>query len=309
MFTALLAALLTGLMLFTCLKVRQIEQKFPPEGAFVQAAGTKIHGVHRGSGRPVVFIHGSFGSSKDFTLSVFGTVCGAYDCLALDRPGHGYSDRPKADMTLFDHARYLHEAVQQFGLTRPVIAGHSLGGAVALAYALEYPDDVAGLLLIIAYVTPFEGPPNIIHRIPAIPVIGELYLWAFITPFGSGLARKIGEKVFSPGAPVESYLDVSIPIAMRPNHFRSNAADIRLLNPALESMIARYGELHCPVTLLVGDSDLIAPVERHARRILNVVPHARLQMIERGGHQPAFSHPEVIRGALDEIWSQASRTS
>jgi pimeloyl-ACP methyl ester carboxylesterase len=266
-----------------------------------------MHAVRRGSGRPVVFIHGGFGSSYDFTLSFFDRASSRYDCLAVDRPGHGYSQRPrKKDMTVFDHAHYIFETVKALKIERPVLVGHSLGGAVALAYALEHPDDVAGLMMINGYLTPFTGPIHPIHTASAVPLFGPLYLHALVRPLGNLFTGSIGRKVFYPENPPADYLKTATALAMRPAHFSANAADVRHLCKGLRQMIPRYSEIRCPVVLLAGDSDLIAPMSRHAEAFARAVPHAEILILKEGAHQPCFSMAEDVLAALDRTWEKAA---
>lgn len=289
------------LAFYTLLKVRETEKKFPPEGRRIKTGDIHLHAVVKGRGRPVVLLHGGFGSTRDFTMSVMDDLSRNYHCVAFDRPGHGYSGRPRRPLTLLDQVRYIHEAVRALNLEAPVLVGHSLGGAAALAYALEYPRETAGILLINGYVTPFEGPPDIIHRIPAIPVLGPLYLYMLVRPLGNCFKGAIGRKVFHPEPPVENFLEASTALAMRPSHFRANAEDIRLLNKTLGLMIPRYAELRCPVLMLAGDCDPVAPVERHACRIAAAVPHAELRMLRAAGHQPCFSRKAEVLRAIDDL--------
>lgn len=251
-----------------------------------------------------MLLHGGFGSTRDFTMSVMEDLSRVYLCAAMDRPGHGYSGRPRRPLTLLDQARYIHEAVRALNLENPVLVGHSLGGAVALAYALEYPEATAGLLLINGYVTPFEGPPDIIHRMPAVPVLGPLYLYALVRPLGNLIKGAIGRKVFHPEPPVENFLEASTVLAMRPSHFKANAEDIRELNETLRQMIPRYGELRCPILMLAGDSDPVAPVARHACRIAAAVPQAELRILKNAGHQPCFTRKAEVIRAVDDLWAR-----
>ncbi len=302
-FFVLLAGALAGLKFYTDARVRLAEQRSPRLGKEMIVNGLRMHVVRAGRGRPVVFIHGSFGSVYDFALSVLPHVKN-YEAILIDRPGHGYSARPELlEMTIFDHARVLHDTIQALGLKQPVLAGHSLGATIALAYALEYPQDLSGLVLAGPYVTPWEGPTNPIHTLAALPLIGEIYLQCLVWPLGQSLQKSIGGKVFYPKLPPADYMAVSSSLAMRPSHFRANASDIRQLNAALRKMQPRWKEVRVPTVILAGDSDLIAPLERHARPLHEAIAHSSLIVLEKTGHQPFFAAPEKIMQAVDSIYA------
>src|SRR5437870_332290 len=114
---------------------------------FVTVDDTRLHFVIKGEGRPVVLIHGNPGSGQDWTR-VFGPLSGLHKVIAFDRPGHGRSERPKhIDVTVEVQARLLHDALKQLHVERPIVVGHSWGGALALVYAINYPQEVAGVVL------------------------------------------------------------------------------------------------------------------------------------------------------------------
>lgn len=296
-------ALLGFLKIYSDFQVRRTEKNCPPLGHYVTVEGLRLHYVRGGQGRPVVFIHGSFGSAYDGICSIFGAAKEKYDTLLWDRPGHGYSQYPAGEtLSVFDHARYLNGALEPLGIQKPVLVGHSLGAAVALAFALEFPERISGLVLASPYVLPWEGPTNPIHTLAAVPVLNEIYLHCFLQPLGSRLKKTIGQRVFHPAAPPAAYLATASALAMRPENFRANAADIRNLRPALRLMQPRWGEVQVPAAILAGEADLIAPLERHSRPLAQALGRSRLIVLKGSGHQPFFSAPEQVLAAIAWTW-------
>ena len=86
--------LFLGLYAYTQIEVSRIEGKYPPVGEFASTAHgeVEIHYLRRGSGTPVVMLHGRDGTLQEFTLSIFDIVADHYEAIALDRPGYGYSE-------------------------------------------------------------------------------------------------------------------------------------------------------------------------------------------------------------------------
>src|SRR6266481_7578084 len=104
---------------------------------FVTVDGTLLHFVVRGAGPPVVLIHGNPGSGQDWTR-LFAPLAAHHEVVAFDRPGHGRSQRPRhIDATIEVQARLLHDALKQLHVERPIVVGHSWGGALALVYAIN----------------------------------------------------------------------------------------------------------------------------------------------------------------------------
>ncbi len=302
-FFAGLAFILLGLKIYTDIEVRKAEKRCPPLGNYVTVHEVRLHYVRAGTGRPVVFIHGSFGSAYDGLCSIFETAKARYDTLLFDRPGHGYSGAPrKKALTLFEQARYLRDALAALGIEKPVLVGHSLGATVTLAFALEFPEAIAGIVLVSPYTVPWAGPTDRIHTWAAVPVLGEIYLHCLLWPVGNRLKKSIGERVFSPATPPEDYLAGASGLAMRPAHFRANAADICGLRPALRTMQERWKEVRVPAAILAGDSDLIARQERHARPLAQAVRGSRLLVLKGIGHQPLFNAPAQVLEAVDWVW-------
>src|ERR1700716_2023274 len=111
---------------------------------FVNVEGANLHFVIRGAGRPVVLIHGNPGSCQDWSR-LYGPLASRYCGFAFDRPGHGHSDRPNhPPITVDVQARMLHTALKELDVEQPILVGHSWGGALALAYALQFPGELSG---------------------------------------------------------------------------------------------------------------------------------------------------------------------
>src|SRR3954465_5989097 len=83
--------------LYNNYRARQVERRHPPTGRFVEVDGVRLHYLERGSGTPVVLIHGNVVTAEDWVLSgVLDQVAEQeHRVIAFDRPGYGYSDRPR----------------------------------------------------------------------------------------------------------------------------------------------------------------------------------------------------------------------
>ena len=149
---SILAALLVlagGVAIFAAWTARRVEKVLPPRGHFIEVDGARIHYLDEGSGPTLVLIHGLGGQMHNFTHSLLDRLKHNHRVIILDRPGSGYSTRArKASAALGAQARTIAGLVERLGLERPLIVGHSLGGAIALMLALEHPEKIGGLALL-----------------------------------------------------------------------------------------------------------------------------------------------------------------
>src|SRR5262252_2409808 len=139
----------------TVLAAARIEAAHPACGRLVEVEGGKLHVLELGASTPsdqlpIVLVHGASGNLNDLRLALGDHLARNRRVILIDRPGHGWSDRPGgvADATPGRQAALIMEALDCMGVGRFVLLGHSLGGAVAAALALAWPDRLAGLVLL-----------------------------------------------------------------------------------------------------------------------------------------------------------------
>lgn len=122
-----------------------------PTDLFLDLSAIRQHAVQWGgppAGQPILLIHGLASNAKIWNL-VAPHLSQRYPTVALDQRSHGLSSPPAdGDFGFAAVCNDMHEACAQLGFHRPVIVGHSWGGSVALEYAMRYPQQVAGLVLV-----------------------------------------------------------------------------------------------------------------------------------------------------------------
>jgi pimeloyl-ACP methyl ester carboxylesterase len=265
---------------------------------FVTVDGTRLHFVIRGAGPPVVLIHGNPGSGQDWTR-VFGPLGVNHKIVAFDRPGHSHSQRPKhGDTTVEVQARLLHDALQQLHVERPIVVGHSWGGALALIYAITYPKEVAGVVLVAPAVYESDDPVSLMTSLPAVPVIGDVVNFVLTPLFAATFVRSELKKAFSPDPVPKNYLRSVLSEWTRSKKVKAYSLDEASLNDSLKKFSARYPEITIPVSILAGDSDLIVSEKEQAERLHQTLPKSHLIVLPKTGHQIPFTRPQAI---LDEI--------
>src|SRR5438270_2783759 len=173
-------------------------------GEFVEVEGVRLHYLSRGEGRPVILLHGNSGFAHDFSAVLSALDPSEFRAIAFDRPGHGFSERPANDGAMSAQARLVRGALETLGVRRPVIAGHSWGGALAISYALQFPEDTAALVLLAPAVSREEDVYAAQRTLVEIPVLSDLFIRASDTFIRSEIKRTL-ERAFSPDAlPIES---------------------------------------------------------------------------------------------------------
>jgi len=158
---------------------------------FISVESLRVHYVDIGVGPTVVMIHGNAGSVEDFEFKAFPLLSAEYRVVAVDRPGHGGSDRPVGkSATLEYQAELLHRTIASLGIAQPTLVGHSWGGSLALAYALKYPSEVSAMVLLAPAAYPDNGVNGLLRATVQTPVIGDLSLLLGRAVVGRRLLRR-----------------------------------------------------------------------------------------------------------------------
>ena len=123
-----------GAGLYTSRKAREAEAAVPMDGRMVEAGGHRFHVAEQGQGRPLLLIHGLAGQMRNFSYALLDRLATDYRVILIDRPGSGYS-APGETANIRAQAAQIARFIAALELEKPLVVGHSLGGAVALALA------------------------------------------------------------------------------------------------------------------------------------------------------------------------------
>jgi pimeloyl-ACP methyl ester carboxylesterase len=275
-------------------------------GQFVSVNGLRLHYVSKGTGRPVVFVHGNPGSHHDYSMGVLGRVARSYRAFAFDRPGHGYSERAQGiSATVEVQARLLRETLRELGIEKPLLVGHSWGGAVALAAAVEYADELSGLVLLAPAAYP-SANNEWWTILPVIPGLGSLFVKALTPLLGRRIIKESLKEAYHPTPVQEDYLRSAERLWTRPEQVKACAQDDRSLNGSLRNLSERYQDIRLPVVIVAGDSDLLLETQTQANRLHQNIPGSELVILEHTGHQIPQTHPESVVEAIERGWKLAA---
>ncbi len=245
---------------------------------------------HGQSGSPILLIHGFAASVFEFRLWVSG-LAERHRVWAVDLKGHGSSPVPSDDRySPHDHAEAVHRLIVQEDLRDLTLVGHSMGGGIALLVALRLLAEgrLERLILVssAAYPQPIPGFITLAQRrrvtrwilalIPKAPLV-RLVLRAIVY-----------DRTTVTAAQVEGYA-----AQLRSKHHRLAIIHtaLQILPENLAEMTARYPEIDVPTLLLWGRHDRVVPLSV-GEKLLDVLPRARLEVLEECGHLVPEELPE-----------------
>ena len=297
------AAVLAGLAMANHAAARRAERKHPPKGRFIEVDGVRLHYTDRGSGPPIVLIHGNAVTGDDYdTSGVAERLSENHRVIVFDRPGFGHSERPRGRAwTATAQAELLHAALKRLGVERPVVVGHSWGAIVALSLAARHKADVAGLVLLSGYYF-WTVRPDVLLVVPAaVPVLGDVLRYTLSPLLGRLLMPLLKRAMFSPARPTARFRsEYSDAMALRPSQIRATSVDGALMIPGAVRLRRRYGDLRMPVAIVAGSGDKIV-LKRAAERLHAAIPGSALRIVEGAGHMVHHSAPAEVVEAIRSV--------
>jgi pimeloyl-ACP methyl ester carboxylesterase len=297
------AAVLAALALFTLYVARRVTRAFPPDGRFVDVGDDRIHYVEYGSGPPIVFVHGLGGQLRNFAYMHLQRLAERHRVILLDRPGAGHSIRgAHSQANIFAQARTVAGFIDALKLDRPVLVGHSLGGAIALAVGLNHPERVKRLALIAPLTHLVDAPPGPFRAL-LIPsrAVRRFVSWTFAIPMSIRQGGKVLAVVFGPEAvPKDFPVKGGGLLGMRPGSFFETSSDLIAVPDDLPAMERRYPSLPLPVDVLYGRGDRILNWQAHGEALAQKSPRVRLRVVD-GGHMLPITIPSVTTEWLADI--------
>lgn len=306
---AALAAIATGVLLYLYARsyIRRVEHIWAAEGRFIEAEGALLHVLE--GGKPdaprVLLIHGASANLRELWHPLADNLAADHRLIAFDRPGYGHSSRPRRGaQTLALQAKM---AARVLDGEPAIVVGHSLGAAVALRLALDFPTLVSGLVLIAPACNPYDGNNAWWERLSAAPVIGRLFCELLIPLLGpiAGQAGIVNN--FAPGhAPANYYNDAGVGLIFRPLAFRSSARDVVATKTEFAAQAPRYPEIYTSTIIVTGDKDRVVSPKRHARALAAALPAAELVTAPNAGHMPHRLRPDLVLAAIRRVQAMAS---
>lgn len=257
----------------------------------VAGAPQRIHYHDQGEGDVVIFLHGAGGGASGYSnfkgnYPVFAQA--GYRTIVPDMLGFGLSSKP--DIPMYDLDFFvagIKGLVDALGLKKITLLGNSLGGAVALGYALAYPQEVSRLILMA------PGGVEDLQTYLDMPGIANMFAVYKAGKTGADAMRDVMRmQLFDPSLLTDAVIAERAPIAAT----QTQAARSVMKVP---NMTERLHELQCPVFGFWGVNDQFNPVGG-AMKIVQNAPRARIQLVNRCGHWVQVEHQEMFnRNCID----------
>lgn len=278
----------------------------PDAGEFVSIKGLRLHYVSSGAGRAVVLLHGNAGFAQDFSLVIPALAENGFKAIAFDRPGHGESERPLGEeATVAFQADMIREALREQGVENPILVGHSWSALIVLHYALRFPTEVSGLVLLAPAVYAEEEQFGIEKSLIELPRIGDLIL-RVSSPFIDKEIRSNLARAFAPDEVPADYLALATTVWNRPGQIRAVIQDEAIYNPTVKSLSRRYDKIQTATIIVTGDSDREVNPERHAIPLHWEITHSELRVLPATGHMIPHTRPKAVLDAIESIKTRIS---
>lgn len=278
--------IIVALIWFTAKMDSSIETAFSPSGQLTPVEGGIIHWQKQGNGPSLVLIHGLLGNSNNFS-ELAKTLANHYTVYSIDRPGSGFSSRYKGTSASFEtQSKMILHWMKKEGISTASIAGHSMGGGIALRMAIDAPDVIKSVSLLCPLTTPLKegaGPLSVLY----IP--NEFVRKSVAKTIASPLRAKMGKKqvaqIFHP-EPVPSWFSTEGGglLALHSRSFYEGSRDTVSAQRSLYKQQSRYNEIRCPVGVLYGEKDTILKPREHIAALTDTIATVSQEIMPNAGH-------------------------
>ena len=281
---------------------KHAENDNPPAGQFLEIDGVRLHYVERGSGPPLVLLHGNGSMIQDFESSgLIDLAAKNYRVIVFDRPGFGHSDRPRNVVwTPAAQAELINSALQRLGVSHAIVLGHSWGASVAVALALKHPKLVQGLVLASGYYYPTLRPDVIALSAPAVPGVGDILGHTLSPLISRAMWPLLMAKIFGPRSVPKKFEGFPKEMALRPSQIRASAAESALMIPDAFYFRDEYVNLKMPVVIVAGDEDRLVDIDAQSKRLHHDVVQSKFHRVLGSGHMIHQTATGVVMSAIDE---------
>ncbi|WP_417484475.1 alpha/beta fold hydrolase [Maricaulis salignorans] len=287
---------------------RRIGKTHPPEGEFLEIGGIRLH--YRRSGDParpaILVLHGAASNLEEPRMAL-GEAFAGENVIWLDRPGLGWSERPKSRRwSPADEAALIVNFLDRLEIPETVVIGHSWGGAIAMRLAMDHPRRITGLVLVAPALSAWIGEAAWFNSASGWPLVGPLLTRIIIPLVGHGQLAAGARSAFHPETVPDDYVAASrLPLILRPGNWIANARDMMQVNRHLEMQEEGYENITLPTVFLAGKADTVVWTHRHSGQVAARMAQAELRLISGAGHNLHHHHPRAVLEAAIAVRERA----
>jgi pimeloyl-ACP methyl ester carboxylesterase len=260
--------------------------------------GIRLRYIVAGEGPALVLLH-TLRTQLDMFHKVVPALATRFRVHALDYPGHGYSDIPRADYSADFFVDTVAAALERLEVKEAIVVGESIGGSIGLLLAARHNPRVAGVVAVNPYdyaggrgIRRSSAAANLVFGLNDVPVVGATVQRLRLPPISSAImaggVRRKG--AISGDLGRELYL-----VGNRPGHMDAFMSLVRNW-ASWDAARAEYPNIDRPVLLVYGDHDWSHPDEREADA--RAIPRAELQTIVNAGHFVSLDAPDELINAI-----------
>lgn len=290
---------IAGLVGWTAYVTRGVERMVPRDGETVDAGGVRFHYHDFGpkDAPAIVMVHGILSSWRVFTYALAPSMARDHRIIVIDRPGWGYSLTTGGPLSLAAQATAIAALIEKLELNKPLLVGHSMGGAVSMALAVHHPEAVRGVALIAPLTQPIDQPADLFKSYLLPKALWGPISHTLAVPFAIRASKERSAAAFAPDLLADDYgVRGGGMLAIRPSSFRNCCFELNTARAAMMEQAPRYSEIKLPVAILFGRGDALLDPQLHGVKTAEQVPGATIEMVE-GGHMLPVMHAE-----LTEAW-------
>ena len=269
-----------------------------PEDYYIKVGTFKIRYWALGNkGTPVILIHG-LGASADIWMYNVEALAKQHRVYALDLAGFGRSDKPGPSFTPFDYTPFLDDFKKALNINRVSLVGQSLGGGIALHYAIQFPKKVDKLVLVDSAGLGKEVIWTL--RLMSLPLVGEVFSYPSRRGVEIFFKLAVRNRALVTKDFVELYYDIFSQPGFQEYFLRilRRIVNIRgareeILGPIMNNL----QEITQPVLIIWGEKDRVLAL-KHAYYAKGKLRNAKLEIMEGCGHIPFFERSEEFNRAV-----------
>jgi 3-oxoadipate enol-lactonase len=245
-----------------------------------------VNGVHlgyarHGNGKPLLLVHG-YPLDHTSWKEVASLLGNDFDLILPDLRGFGESTTVETPYKMSDMADDLAGLLDHLGIEKTAIAGHSMGGYVALAFAKKYPQRVSGLGLVSSQAVA-DAPEGKEKRYKTAQDVVDKGVGVVVEGMTTKFSTDAGIQAFARGV-MERQKPSAVIGALKAMAEREDSTSI-------------LSSFDFPVVLIHGDADMLVPHER-AREIKDALPSSQITVMPGAGHLPMLEFPQETASAL-----------
>ena len=214
------------------------------------------------------------------------------------------------DSTPAAQGKMIDQALEKLGVGQAIFVVHSWSGALGARIALDYPQRVAGLVMLAPVTHPWRGGVGWYNKAVTTPVVGPLLAYTVTLPLGYFLTERGARGVFLPQLMPDGYVnDTATALLLRPREFLANARDLVTLRAAVAEQAPRYGAITVPTVVISGDADKTVTTNIHSRLFAAAVPGAKLIVLPGVGHMVQNAAPDRVIAEIEALIGESGRSA